>query len=1672
MDKHDEKDKKKTELAFWDVCQIIARERKVRDVDEDRGLQVIKVVTYILLFCTVLWCAVAQKLSLMVLVSPVIFRTNNNTQSLVDDKSKEATANHILLTIAILIPYCLTFLSSAFKWMFDNLPFPSPSTFLLCLIVEVMHSIGLCILAFIVLPELDMVNGILLLSGVGVVPAVLFPVCASDVKLKKSDEKQSRRNRLIVFALNILTILVQFAYIPIVLITNHFVDDSKIDNETTYIVYFIVSMFFVSCAYWENFVDDRFCGKTNSNGCWRRFILKAKFELQEARPIMSTCTSFIKIGVTFLLSWFIKVYYEENSADGQNRHKPIANVTFSEAFGELNSLPLARSGAIIALTLSAFVGHYVGYTACKLKLQRFSFNFPLLLSTPIAVTIAALECHEIVLLDPFTEEERQCRDDYEPLHFVYGTVVWISLYWLCRHIFYPNIERLAKTERLFMNPFYCGILFEQHLLLNRRRHTRKVHMDIKYEKVYYRLSEYNSKVNIEGNEEDDVASQTENKAENEDIYASDYKNPKFRDAPMIYACATMWHETKYEMLQLMKSIFRMDRDQCVRKHAEQVFQKEDKDFYDFEAHILFDDAMTLDDNDEWVPNDFVKLCTTIMDEAASCVYEKAMKIRAPYKVPTPYGGQLIYTMPGDNFLFIHLKDKQKIRHRKRWSQVMYMYYLLGFRIVRMCQETVSAALNEGKINDLIQWEPGSAPGGAIGRSHIFQAFDDQVLKKAQNTFLLALDGDVDFSPGAVRLLLDRMRKSEKVGAACGRIHPIGTGPVVWFQKFEYAIAHWLQKATEHVLGCVLCSPGCFSMFRGSALMDDNVMKKYTILPTEAAHHLMYDQGEDRWLCTLLLQQGYRVDYAAGSDAFTYAPEGFAEFFNQRRRWMPSTVFNIIDLLADYKNTVYVNSNISMLYILYQGALLLSTIVGPATVLMMIAGANMVVFKVTVIWGYVIALAPAIFFFILCFYVKAKTQVQVAEILTALYAFVMMIVLVGTIVTAAQESPFHPSVIFLGFLVIAFTFSALLHPKEWSCIVYGALYFLLIPTGFLLLNIYSLTNLNNVSWGTREVPKKKTQAEMEEEKKQAAEKEKKKKERGFFGRFFPTFPTKEFKDILSKLTENQSAKKEDLSSYETNKLLKEMNDHLKELVDQKNKPPHTAMQTVVHDEDSTVHDDSGGGNDGKEPQQVKLKGILKQAHSEHGTKRHTQISDSIRNIDDDSEETIYDRVKKRRDDLANPAWAECKELGNGKVIALASEELKFWNSFINKYLKPLDLTEQQKKNTAKELIDLRNNIALGMAMINLLWIAINFMFQFESPTTIPLKFTGSSDNPDSPDYLEENQEETESNTSANNIIEVDLLGLLFIFFYLAILLLQFVGMIIHRWGTFQHLVSVTKLKSPLPMVGRKARQSPRTINDVDVDSKEAREIIETIIAEPLPDYSDDSEDDEEFDKEIQNELEVLQKTGSRYRVTVTKNGLSATSRRLNETMTDLGKSRQALSKSARIITDGIQATMRKHANAPKTDQLRLEVQHEARMAKDKYIDRPLPPVKRRRLNLGAGRSELASRLQDINPSTRRYFHDSSEDSRRPLIEERDEEDEIYDQIGSHGTVGRQLGKRLKLVAKSVRKINTDDTPRANGPREHRGVSFENSGRPTSTPWHLQNNNGNNHRYERYHRYYRR
>ncbi len=141
-------------------------------------------------------------------------------------------------------------------------------------------------------------------------------------------------------------------------------------------------------------------------------------------------------------------------------------------------------------------------------------------------------------------------------------------------------------------------------------------------------------------------------------------------------------------------------------------------------------------------------------------------------------------------------------------------------------------------------------------------------------------------------------------------------------------------------------------------------------------------GEDRWLTTLLLQQGYRIEYCAASDAFTHAPETFKEFFNQRRRWMPSTMANIMDLLKDTKHTTQVNENVSKLYMFYQAVLFVSTILGPGTILLTIASALRTVFStLTIAESYTISILPSIFYILVCLKTKANTQIAIGAIMT-------------------------------------------------------------------------------------------------------------------------------------------------------------------------------------------------------------------------------------------------------------------------------------------------------------------------------------------------------------------------------------------------------------------------------------------------------------------------------------------------------------------------------------------------------------------------------------------------------------------------------------------------------------------------------------------------------------------
>ena len=64
------------------------------------------------------------------------------------------------------------------------------------------------------------------------------------------------------------------------------------------------------------------------------------------------------------------------------------------------------------------------------------------------------------------------------------------------------------------------------------------------------------------------------------------------------------------------SMSRMDADQSARRMAQEIFKVVDPDYYEFEAHILFDDCMELDDKFNWVLNSFVKELINVINEAA------------------------------------------------------------------------------------------------------------------------------------------------------------------------------------------------------------------------------------------------------------------------------------------------------------------------------------------------------------------------------------------------------------------------------------------------------------------------------------------------------------------------------------------------------------------------------------------------------------------------------------------------------------------------------------------------------------------------------------------------------------------------------------------------------------------------------------------------------------------------------------------------------------------------------------------------------------------------------------------------------------------------------------------------------------------------------------------------
>jgi len=1332
------------ETKGWDVFRVLPPEADSSSENVQKWLgntvKFLKVFAYLFTFAVVLVCGVVTKGTTLFMASQLkpgrtieycnhdLERGKNYVATI---SVQERVAWTWCIFFAFLVPELGTVFRSARICVFKSCRRSSFSDFLVVWVFESMHIVGVSLLFFVVLPELDVVKGAMLTNCLCFIPAVLG-LCSRHPKEGK---------RFLKVMMDLVAIGGQctgFFIWPIV----------EFQNNNFVAGTIPIAVFLTSAGWWENYVDRRSplapirqLGRIKDRLKKTRYFVYFFISVWKILLFFSSMLLFLNLNsvpIGPLFSEFKSgfVAHNINITRVLDRQGPLPDLPGGAKLEEFLQILSAGSTPFYVLLIQiicSYLAYIFGKFACKICIQGFSFAFPVNLTIPVVVSLLISACG-LRNGDPCFLKGTipdylywTCYDGDFLTDFISNDHAWIWLIWLLSqtwvtlHIWSPQCERLASTEKLFVTPMYSSLLIDQSLCLNRRRDDEG---EVKTEEL---------ELDRVGMDDNDISQYYETiSIHTESSQPTTTKTKTSDSITRIYACATMWHETKSEMMEMMKSLFRMDEDQSARRVAQKYLKVVDPDYYEFETHIYFDDAFELSDvSDDWMQvNTFVRMFVNCVDEAGSYIHQTNIRLRPPKKVPTPYGGRLIYTLPGKTKMIIHLKDKSKIRHKKRWSQCMYMYYLLGHKLMEL---------------------PIS-----VDRKEIL----------AENTYLLTLDGDIDFQPPAVTLLVDLMKKNKNLGAACGRIHPVGSGPMVWYQLFEYAIGHWLQKATEHMIGCVMCSPGCFSLFRAKALMDDNVMKKYTTMSSEPRHYVQYDQGEDRWLCTLLLQRGYRVEYSAASDAYTACPEGFSEFFNQRRRWVPSTIANIFDLLMDYKATVKINDNISLPYVWYQAMLMMGTVIGPGTIFLMLVGAFVAAFKIGNWVAFQYNLIPIVVYTGVCLMCKAKWQLLLSQLLSTFYALIMMAVIVGTALQLGEDGLGSPSAIFLITMTGSFFVAACLHPQEFWCVVPGLIYLLCIPSMYLLLIIYSITNLNVVSWGTREVAVKKTKKEQEAERKEAAASQKKKKADGIWGLIRGTEDNDDEEGgidisignilrVMAFTHKKESQDKEQLVRIadSLDSLTKRL-DHIEGVID-----PH-----------------STGPKQRRKSSRLSLRGEAMTAVSEGGE-----------SVDMDTEEDASHTTepKEERDELINPFWIEDRDLGRGEVDYLSGPEVQFWKDLIEKYLYPLDADKAKQALVAQGLKELRDTVVFYFAMGNAIFVIIVFLLTLNKDK-IYLEW---------PFGIKENitiNEETLDVLITKEYLHLEPIGIVLVFFFFGIVVIQFIAMLFHRFGTISHILASTDL----------------------------------------------------------------------------------------------------------------------------------------------------------------------------------------------------------------------------------------------------------------------------------------
>ena len=493
--------------------------------------------------------------------------------------------------------------------------------------------------------------------------------------------------------------------------------------------------------------------------------------------------------------------------------------------------------------------------------------------------------------------------------------------------------------------------------------------------------------------------------------------------PMVFACVTMWNEEQFEIVGLIRSLMGLD-----------IYVAE-TDAFDLESHIILDQAY--DENDEM--SERVEMLVSLIE---TMCHPHDCELRW---ADVPYGRFFTVTLPNKCELFVHLKNTNIVKRRKRWSQNMYLQYLCKFRFSKF------------RANDCDDVQETAAI-----RRHLMR-----------RTFILTLDADIQFHPLSVARLVTTLHERPGLAAVCGRIIPVGSGLVAGYQKFEYALGHWMQKSVEAAIGPVMCAPGCFSLFSVRCLADSGILDVYAKNPELPDQVIQWDLGEDRWLTTLIVQQGGTIDYVPEAEAYTNCPNSFEEFCKQRRRWVPSTLLNTKDLLFDRKYLMDTSIMISGMCRWYHRFQVGFTLLMPAFSLFVLTLGyhhffNLIIgsYYASVPLSILPVAAPHAYFVRYVSRHRLTDSISRARDLSSIGSVNVLVFLAGFV---HNLYAFDTSIEFFicAFALVLLLIAAAVNTCEFGNFSWIFLYMLAIPTYHVNLYLITIYNMNDTSWGTRE-----------------------------------------------------------------------------------------------------------------------------------------------------------------------------------------------------------------------------------------------------------------------------------------------------------------------------------------------------------------------------------------------------------------------------------------------------------------------------------------------------------------------------------------------------------------------------------------------------------------------------